>query len=216
MLRQLATADVLLRENGFSTENVSAILFVGNNSANGHAFLDHGKTVAWFAIECFESELDARVFTMHELVHALHFAARPEYAFNDVVKQRNVARQLITEGIASYLTKSILNVTDETALWANRLPANQLHTWMTACRNSEKKLFQFIVANFESCDSPIKIFYAANPEDIYSYRAGYYVGLKLIESILANNDFSNRDLLNIPLEEMKRLVWNELRSFNLK
>ncbi len=213
LLDHLAAAEILLREHGFSTDDVNVVLFVGNNSANGHAFLDTGKPVAWFAIECFKSDLDAKVFTMHELIHALHYAAFPGFAFNDVREQRNVARQLITEGIATYLTKHLLNVTDEIALWADKLPNSQIHSWMIRCQHCERELFLFIATHFDSSDPSIQIFYAANPEDIHSYRAGYYVGLKLIESIAAKNDFSARDLLNLPMQEMKQFVWNELQSF---
>ncbi len=216
MFRELAAADMLLREQGFSTEDMQVILLVGNHSANGHALLDGGSPVAWFAIECFESELEAKIFTMHELIHALHYAARPEFAFENTEQKQNLSRQLITEGIATYLTKRLWNVTDETALWANKLPAEQRDSWMAACKHSEKELFKFAAARFESSDPSIELFYSANPDDIYSYRAGYYIGLKLIESIASKNDFSYRNLLSVPMDEMKRLIWNELQSLCAK
>ena len=216
MLRHLVAANTRLREHGFSTGEMSIVLFVGNRSADGHAFLDTDGAVAWFTIECFDSELEAKIFTMHELIHALHYTAQPEFAFHTVEHQRNIARQLIAEGIATYLTKRLWNETDEAALWADKLPDAQLQAWMTACKNAENTLFQFVAANFESSDPSIEIFYSANPENIYSYRAGYYAGLKLIESIAADNHFSDRDLLNIPMNEMKRLVWNELQSLCTK
>jgi hypothetical protein len=206
----LIAADERLQENGFLTEDLSAILFVGDHSANGHAFLDNGKPVAWFAIECFATELEAKIFTLHELIHALHYAARPEFAFNTMEQKRYVSRQLISEGIATYLTKRLWNVNDDVALWADKLSPAQLHSWMTACQNSEKELFQFVAANFDSSDPSIHIFHAANPKDIYSYRAGYYAGLKLIESIALDNNFNDLELINTPLAEMKQLVWNTL------
>ena len=216
LFQNLSEADARLRKNEFLTEDVSAILFVGNNSANGHAFLDDGNPVAWFAIECFESELEAKIFIMHELIHALHYAACPEFAFENAEQQKNISRQIITEGIATYLTKRLWNVTDETALWADKIPTEQLHSWMVACKNSKKELFQFVAAHFELSDPSIEIFYTVSSEDIYSYRAGYYAGLKLIESIAYKYDFSNMDLLNIPMKEMKQLVWNELQSLGAK
>ena len=206
----LVTANERLHENGFSTEDLKIILFIGNNAANGHAFLDSGRPVAWFAIECFKSGLEAKVFTLHELIHALHYGERPEYYFNNTEEKNSVSRQLITEGIATYLTKNILNLSDEVALWADSIPAEQIHSWLDSCRNSEKELFQFVAANFESSDPAIELFYAANPNNIFSYRAGYYVGFKVIESIAADNNFSNRDLLKIPLNSMKHLVRNTL------
>jgi hypothetical protein len=212
ILRGIADATELLEMRGFSTEAITAVLFVGNHTANGHAFLDHGKPIAWFAMECFDSRLEAKIFTMHELIHAVHYAICPEFAFDTTEQQHNISRQLITEGVATYLTKRLWNTTDDVALWADRLSRKRLHSWMDTCRNSERELFQYIAANFESSDSTIKIFHSADPEDIYSYRAGYYAGLKVIESIASKYDFSERDLLNIPLQEMKRLVWDELQS----
>ncbi|HZK75700.1 MAG TPA: DUF2268 domain-containing putative Zn-dependent protease [Candidatus Kapabacteria bacterium] len=206
LLRHLATAAERLRANGFSTEHIRAVLFVGSGTANGHAFLDNDGAVAWFALECFQSEFEAKVFTMHELIHALHYAARPEFFFYNIAEQRSVSRQLITEGIATYLTKRLWNLTDEESLWADALPPKQLHSWMNQCRDSELELFELVAENFESSDPSIALFYAANPVDIFSYRAGYYVGMKVIESIAADHNFSDNDLLNIPLSEMKRLA----------
>lgn len=211
LLRNLANAQERLRDNGLLTENLNAVLFVGNHRGNGHAFLDDGKPIAWFAIECIESELEAKIFTMHELIHALHYWARPELGFNVVEEQRSISRQLITEGIATYLTKRLWDITDESALWADSLSPEQLHSWMTVCRSSERKLFEFVRQHFDSSDPSIELFYAANPNDIFSYRAGYYVGLKLIESIASQNDFSEIDLLNIPMNTIKQLVCNELQ-----
>jgi hypothetical protein len=212
VIKNLAAANDRLRKNGFSTEDVRTILFVGNNSANGHAFLDNGKPIAWFAIECFKSELEAKVFTMHEVIHALHYSARPEFYFTNIEKKNSISRQLITEGIATYITKDLLNLSDEAALWADAIPAEQIHSWMNACRNSEIELLQFVAANFESSDPSIELFYAANPNDIFSYRAGYYVGLKAIESIALDNNYSERDLLKIPFVKMKQIVWDTIQK----
>ena|ERR1700733_6292910 len=215
LLQHLTLADEELRKNGFSTDNLQAILFVGNNSANGHAFLDNEKPVAWFAIECFKSELEAKVFTMHELIHALHYATRPEFFFSNIEEKNSISRQLITEGISTYLTKPLWNLSDEESLWADAIPAKQIHSWMAACRSSEKELFQYVAANFESSDPSIELFYAANPDDIYSYRVGYFVGLKVIESIVADNNIGYQELLNTTLAEMKRLVLSTLQKKNL-
>jgi hypothetical protein len=212
VLRNLASANDRLCENGFSTEVISTILFVGNNAANGHAFLDNGKAIAWFAIECFQRELEAKVFTMHEVIHALHYSARPEFYFTNIEEKNSISRQLITEGIATYLTKNLLNLYDEAALWADSIPAEQIHSWMNACRNSEIELFQFVASNFESSDPSIELFYAANPNDIFTYRAGYYAGLKAIESIALDNNFSERDLSNIPFAKMKQLVLETIQK----
>ncbi|HET6402441.1 MAG TPA: DUF2268 domain-containing putative Zn-dependent protease [Candidatus Kapabacteria bacterium] len=207
VLRHVTASDELLRARGFSTEHIRAILFVGNGSANGHAYLDRDGAVVWFAIECFKSEMEAKIFTMHELIHALHYAARPEFSFQTIEQKNTVWRQLITEGIATYLTKRLWNLTDEEALWADALPPDQIQSWMTACRDSEKELFEFVRENFESSDPSIELFYSANPADIFSYRAGYYVGMKVIESIAAEYDLSDHALLNMPLEKLKRFIW---------
>ena len=212
VLRHVNASAELLRVRGFSTDRIRAILFVGNGSANGHAYLDREGAVAWFAIECFKRELETKVFTMHELIHALHYAARPEFSFQTIEQKNTVWRQLITEGIATYLTKRLWNLTDEETLWADALPPEQIQSWMTACRDSEKRLFDLLRENFESHDLSIDLFYASNPADIFSFRAGYYVGMKVIESIATQYHLSHCDLLNVTSAEMKRLVLETLRS----
>ena len=214
MLRHLASAEEYLHNAGFSTEHLRTLLMVGTHAANGHAYLDRKGAVAWFAIECFHGKMDTKVFTMHELIHALHYEARPEFAFTTIKKKNLVWRQLITEGIATYLTKHLLNITDEAALWADAIRAKQIQRWMAACRIAEKELFRLVGDTFESSDPSIALFSAANPEDIFSYRAGYYVGLTTIESIASENNFSVYDLLHLPSQDLKRLVWNHIQSRN--
>ncbi len=161
ILRHLAAAEAKLKESGFQAEHLHAALLIGNGSANGHAFLDSDGLIAWFAIECYESELEAKVFVMHELIHALHYATRPEFAFETIEQKNLISRQLITEGIATYLTKRLWNLSDEKALWADTLPDAQLRSWMMACRNSERELFEFVTNNFDSSDSAIELFHAS-------------------------------------------------------
>ncbi len=213
ILRQLEEVERLLKEHGFPTD-VRVVLLIGNHTANGHAFLGKQGATAWFAVECFESELETKIFVMHEIIHALHYRDRPEYSFQTMEQKRNVARQLITEGIATYLTRQILGVSSGVALWADRLPVPRLNSWIENCQTCERELFHFVMSHFESSDAAIRIFLAEDPNNIYSYRAGYYAGLKLIELIVTNNHFNERDLLKIPFDEMKQLVWNELQSLN--
>lgn len=212
LLRNLAAADEQLLNHGFSTRHLRAIFCVGNGTANGHAFLDQEGPAAWFAIECFRTELETKVFTMHELIHALHYGLNPEFAFDTMEQKNLVSRQLITEGIATYLTKRLWDLTDEEALWADALPSSQINSWMAACRNSERELFEFVRLHFDSSDSSIELFYAANPEDIFSYRAGYYVGWKLIEFIANEHNISDREFLTIPATRMQQLARNAIRK----
>ena len=212
LLRHLAIAEELLQARQFPIGSVTAALIVGNDSANGHAFLDDNNVIAWFAIESFKSELQAKIFVMHELIHALHYRARPEFAFATVDEKNLLSRQLITEGIATYLTKSLLDVSDEEALWADALPATKLRSWIAACRDATPELCEFTIRHFDSSDPAIELFYASNSQDIFSFRAGYYVGLKVMEAIFREHGFTAGELLRIPFHEMRSLVLEVLRE----
>ena len=207
----LRESEKLLQLAGHSTENIQAVLMVGAGGANGHAFLRRGSPIAWFAVESYTSVLQAKVFVMHELVHALHYGLSPEYAFRCSEEKNLVWRQLITEGIATSLTKRLWSIRDEEALWADTLPTEQCRRWMLECQHSKQELFEFALRNFYSCDPRLALFYAQDSDDIFSFRAGYYVALKLVEDAAFRHHLSDRDLLRIKTGPMKAWIEEALR-----
>jgi uncharacterized protein YjaZ len=204
--KHIILATEKLSSIGLSLSAISSLIFVGSEAANGHAFKFDDRFIAWFALETFSSEEEATVFVMHELIHTLHYHASPDFYFETPADRRLIWRQLITEGIATYLTFDALGVTESEALWADFLPKPQLEDWMASCKQQEKDLFQYILDNYDSCDASIAIFYAANPKDIWAFRAGYYVGLQVIKKIIKNSQMTAAQLLSVPANRLRQQV----------
>jgi hypothetical protein len=199
VIEHINEACKLLATAGLPTDQYSSFIFQGRGAANGHAYVDAaGNAYPWFAIECFDSELKARVFVMHEIVHALHYSLVPEFYFASHFEKDLVWRQLITEGIATYVTRELLGIRDGEALWADALPGHDLARWMTDCQAAEAEIAKRILSTLNSSDHSSSLFHAADPTDIYSYRAGYFLGLRIIDDIAKEDKAQIRDLLGVP------------------
>src|SRR5690349_661551 len=121
ILRFLHASDSLLKNEGLSTADLSALLFIGSGVANGHAFFDGRQWLAWFDVPDYQSELTSKVFVLHELIHALHYKLTPSFYFRTSAEKTLLWRQLLSEGIATYATKMLLHLNDGEALWGDYL-----------------------------------------------------------------------------------------------
>lgn len=199
-------ANRILSEAGFDTSEITALLFTGSGGANGHAYLQNGACAAWFDVECFGSERSARVFAMHELIHALHYRASPEFWFHSVEEQSLMWRQLITEGIATYATSWLLDISDAEALWADALPDGVRERWMAQCIEREGDLFRHASENFSRSMPNSHFFSTGDSSELFGFRQGYYVGLQLIREIVERNGLSLPELIAYPANELRALA----------
>ena len=193
---------------GLSTEKIKIILFVGQNTANGHAFRHNDEFVVFIPIEAYKTALQADIFITHEIIHALHYTDVPEFYFRGKGDKNSVSRQLITEGLATYLSAGIMGVDSITALWADYIPTNKRDQWWKKCMDANEKLFKLCADGFYSTNQAL--FESANPKDIYSYRSGYYVGYKVIEEIINTCGIKSVDLLKYPKDKIYRLAFSIL------
>ena len=192
-----------LNDFGFDTSDVEIILFVGQNCTNGHAFKKEGKFIVWLPVEAYESNKDIDIFVTHEIIHALHYTKNPDFYFDTKEEKINVGRQIITEGLATYLTSKVLNISDEKALWADFLSRDELKKWFDSCEAKKYELYDFVLKNFNSSDEDIQIFWANDPKDIYKYRSGYFVGLDLIKEFVKEENVSDKDILEIDRKDFE-------------
>jgi len=190
----------------FETKNIDVVLFVGQGTSNGHAFRDGKKIIVWLPLEAYKTKLQARIFITHEIIHAFHYSYSPDFYFNNLVDKRSVIRQIITEGLATYLSMKILNVDEGTALWADYISKSKIRTWLQECRQKEQDLYRYVLKNFSSSNPKISLFYANNPSNIVNYRAGYYVGLKLVEAIAKDMKLGDKALLKIPRKKFEAVA----------
>lgn len=206
ILAQLPRIERMFDRHNLSIKKLTFVLFVGQNTTNGHAFFDKNKCIVWIPIEAYETALQVTVFVTHEIVHALHYAQKKSFYFTTAPEQRLLSRQLITEGIATWISQRLTQQTQINALWGDYLSPRQKDRWLVACKKQERGLKQFIDHHFHSTSTSIQLFQANDSKNIFTYRAGYYTGLQAIKKVAAlyNNDY--KKLLLLPKHTFEKLV----------
>jgi len=195
---------------GFDTSHLDILLFVGQNTSNGHAFKDRKRFIAWIPIETYETLLRVDVFITHEIVHALHYTQSPDFYFHTFSEKRSTSRQLITEGLATYLTMDIMNVNDGIALWADYLSKRELKIWLQKCQQKERELNKFVLKNFSLSNPKTTLFEVDDPNNIYEDRAGYFLGLSIINQIVKVKKLNAKELLSMPRKKIEEMVLEQL------
>src|SRR3989339_222134 len=200
-----------LKDFGFDTSDVEILLFVGQNCTNGHAFEKDGKFIVWLPIEAYESKEDIDIFVTHEIIHALHYSVNPDFYFKTKEEKMNVGRQIITEGLATYLTSKVLTINEGKALWEDFLNKDELKNWFDSCEDKRYELYDFVLKNFNFSNKDIQIFWANDPKDVYKYRAGYFVGSELIKDFIKNNKIEDKDLLSLDRVKFEKKITEMLK-----
>lgn len=189
--------------------DIEVVLFVGHGTSNGHAFCPKDHWVVWLPIETYHSVPAIDVFVSHELAHALHYQQRPEFYFTNEAERTQVFRQLVTEGIATLASKVILGISNEQAMWADYLPPERIRHWYEQCLQREPKLFRIAAAKLENSNERNTLFSFSETDDVLENRAGYYLGLVLIERYMKQENLSLHDLFGIGKEKF----WNIILSY---
>lgn len=210
VLKSLGVANEHLTQSGLSSSELEVVLFVGQNTTNGHASLLYNRPMVYIALECYSSDIYSRVFCMHELIHGLHYQENPSISFNSIQEKSKISRLLLTEGIATFLTKSILEVSENDALWADYLNPSQLENWNKSFDENFGSILNSCLKHFNSSDPIIasQLFEVSDVEDARTSRAGYKVGTLAIESIVKDKNLSNREVLNIQESELLEALVN--------
>jgi uncharacterized protein YjaZ len=194
--------------NNIETNNLSLVVFVGQGTSNGHVFRDHEKFMVWIPVECYKTTTQARIFVTHEIIHSVHYSLSPDFYFKNSKDKRSIGRQLITEGIATWLTLKILQIDEGVALWADYLSNQDLRLWINECRQREMELLNLIHKIFRSTSPRIGLFNADDASDVARNRAGYYVGLKLIEGLAEEYRLNSPEILRIPRKKLEGMALN--------
>lgn len=192
--------------------SIEFVYIVGTGSTNGHAFRLNDRFYVWLPLETYTSAKLATVFAAHETIHALHYQASPSFYFGSEDEQIQISRQLVTEGLATYVTKKILAISDIDALWADYLDDSAALKWWEKCQAEEPNLLGLVHKNYYTSSRELGIFYASNPDDIYRFRSGYYAGLKLIELYAKTSQLTLRRLLELPRDRFEKDILELIRS----
>lgn len=188
---------------GLDFSDVELVLMVGQNTSNGHGLVTASHSMAWLAVETYTTPLLAKVFVTHELVHACHYLHNRDFYFTSESQQQDPMRQLLTEGIATYLSRMVLEIDWATALWADYLERAKQREWMSLCHDDIGGLAQYFLTAMRT-NNPTSMFIASDPDDIYKYRSGYYLGLAVIETIVSETGLQPQQLLAYPRNLLER------------
>ncbi|MBD3232119.1 MAG: hypothetical protein GF315_00175 [candidate division Zixibacteria bacterium] len=198
----------ILREYRIDSDIFDLVYFIGTGGTNGHAFRHNGRMYVWAPLETYTSESLVQIFVTHEVAHAIHYYFSPDFYPDTVDDQIRMSRQLITEGLATYLTAKWLDIPDKDSLWADYLDEDEARSWIDKCEKETRNLLKVIHDNWHETEHKLEIFYASNPENIYQFRAGYYIGLRLIDEYTRLHDFTTMDTLKLSRKEIESGIYD--------
>lgn len=193
-------------ENGLALQGIRLVLFVGHGTSNGHAFPLGDQWVVWLPLEAYPTAFAMDVFFTHESAHALHYQRQSDFYFKDEVERTQIFRQLVTEGIATLASKELLGIRNEQALWADYLPPQEVRQWYEQCQQREGELFQMVAGKLNISDPQNRLFSFSNSADVVENRAGYYLGLRLVEHFMETQGLRLQDILEVGKTEFLRVI----------
>jgi len=213
ILSRLKFIEKKFKDAGFDISKLKIILFVGQNTTNGHVFYDGGEFMVWLPIEAYKTRLQADVFISHEIIHGLHYSQNPAFYFGKLKSLQDiiVGDNLIAEGLATFATKEILGVNDGIALWADYISGSQIRAWLKQCEKRQKELFKWLDSHFDSKLGKSELFGGLDTSDIFHSRGGYWAGLKIIEEIAKAGKYGLAELLKLQKEKFKKPTRAQLK-----
>jgi len=198
VLDNIAHIENIFSASGISLDALRLVLFVGQNVSNGHSAYLNDKWVVWIPIELYNSKLQVDVFLTHELIHGVHYQKHPELYFATQDEKRNLGRQIVSEGVATYATMRLINVDQQTALWADFLADTEYATWCEQYNARKTELVKFAITHWN--DDAKELFQANDKRDILRFRGGYGLGLETVGAIA--KDISLPALLDMDTQEL--------------
>jgi uncharacterized protein YjaZ len=212
IIGNLKIVEEKFEKSGFDISKQKIIIFVGQNTTNGHAFLDEGKFVVWLPIEAYKTKLQAHVFISHEIIHAFHYSQNPDFYFGNLKSLRDIiiGDNLIEEGLATFATKEILGLNDGIVLWADYITPPKLESWLKQCEKRQKEAYKWLSDHFDKKLGDSELFGGLDTGDIFHSRGGYWAGLKIVEQLAKNKKYGLAELLKLPKGEFKELIKKKL------
>lgn len=195
-----------LNNHGYDLTGIRVVLFVGNGTANGHAYIRDGKAYVWIPVEDYPDVFTSRIFIVHEFFHAFHYLVNREFWFEDHMAFKDLLRQLVIEGIATSGSLSLLELSEEDALWGNYLNQDEKSQWIQDCRNQFGELSRYILDLLQKGRDDMDLIYPFEPDNIYRFRGGYYAGLQLVNQVMEKENLSIDDLMKKGYEDWKGIV----------
>ncbi|MBU0530983.1 MAG: DUF2268 domain-containing putative Zn-dependent protease [Candidatus Uhrbacteria bacterium] len=209
ILKRLPYIEQQMRAHSILAEDLRIVLFVGQNTTNGHAAFLDGDWWVWIPVESYISNIRVEAFLTHEIIHGIHYALHPDCYFNNSEQKYLLSRQILTEGLATYCTSQVMNLNQRQVLWADYISDQEYQSWLDQYEKNKSEIFSFVQKEWDHQNRAL--FEANDPNDILQFRAGYLAGLEIIESV-AKQIGSVRDLLEIDYGILEKMALEVIKE----
>lgn len=198
--------------------NMGLIIFIGDGNIDGHGIIVEEYPYVFVDLSAIMPNIekyDIDAFMLHETIHAIHYSLNKEFYpknYNSV--EDKFLKKLVVEGIATYMSIKLSNISVESAYWLGFLKHDKVEEWIYNCENMKLSIGESLDKIIESGDFNqniyYRLFYILGLQNLTSYRIGYYYGSQIIRKI--NNEKSIEEIFTLKFDEMKNYLYEYFKS----
>ena len=183
-------------------------LVLGTSTSSGHAVrMGNDVYVFWMALEVYQSRKQIEIFLTHELFHAIHYKLNNSLYPETREFYYSTGRALLTEGLATYMTKETLSISDGDALWADFFDEAWVNKWIAYCKEHQNEHMTTAVNNYEKVFSGGVWFVSDGTDTFETNRIGYYIGLEIVKKL--TKKYSIEELFQLSLKDVFEYIKKE-------
>jgi len=182
------------------------ILLIGDGISDGHGIIVDGEPYVVFDLMAVfrgieNYNLDELI--LHESIHSIHYYLNEEMYFkNHNTIQDQYFKRMIVEGIATYISGSILSSQTEDEYWLGFFYQEQTQKWKANCEHImdsvSSRLETSILKEEIDIDLYYSLFSVVDPDNLVDSRLAYYYGTKISEKVSKDHTFDEMLRINGP------------------
>ncbi|WP_459477552.1 DUF2268 domain-containing putative Zn-dependent protease [Clostridium saccharoperbutylacetonicum] len=191
---------------------IGLIIFIGDGNIDGHSIILNDNSYVFVDLKAIilrsNKNFDLDTFISHEIIHAIHYNLNVEfYPKNYKSIEDMYLKVLIEEGMATYLSINLFEISKEIGYWLGFLENNEVNEWIFNC---EKMRFDIginlkeLIANSNFDKDMYNRLFCIKSEKFTFYRLGYYYGYEIIKNICNKHSF--KDLLCLNFIDIKKEI----------
>ena len=200
---------IILRKTNIDFD-VDLIIFIGDGSVDGHGVLINNKPYVFFDLYAFiETSYTLEAFLIHEIIHPIHYYFNEDFypKYFETTEEKYL-KKLVVEGIATYFTPFLSDVSFETSYWLGTVNQKEVKDWVKNCKklkgNIGQKIFETIEKGEFNLDLYLKLYCVSDSYDLKNSRIGYYYGTEIIKNLSKQKTF--KELLETDYKEFKKEI----------
>lgn len=169
------------------------IFFLGEEYWDSHGILLENKSAVFFDLSAIIPRMHLPKFSFyqfvcHELIHGLHYQLNPSfYSGNYTTVEDHYMKRMIAEGLATYLSATLLDQPLTTAYWIGYLSEEEVQGWSQYCKQEtykiKERLWQTIAENVIDSSLTHDLFGIPDFANLNHSRMAYYYGTQIVKQI---------------------------------